>query len=174
MEDIALWVVGWTVICLIVFFIGHVFYCRIVGQPPNQSPQKALVRILLGFNFVLLIGMLAIVIVNNASLLGAITSLGYSLILFNCAGYAYFHVFNMSETARRIRILLHLYQHGSMTDREIAELYSPTNMVQVRLARLQKMGVLSRKQDGLFVVSSLFFLGLARFFHFFRKLLGFR
>jgi len=49
--------------------------------------------------------------------------------------HIYFHVFNMSETARRIRILVDLAQGKSTT-----EVYDDTSMVRVRIERLRGLG----------------------------------
>lgn len=52
------------------------------------------------------------------------------------SGHVYFHIFNMSETARRIRILLKLKQGKSVT---ISESYSSQEMIAVRLKRLVEL-----------------------------------
>lgn len=48
--------------------------------------------------------------------------------------HIYFHVFNMSETARRIKLLTQIYQRKSPA----AEDYSPRRLVEIRLERLMQ------------------------------------
>lgn len=79
----------------------------------------------------------------------------------------------MSETARRIRILLYLRESGSMTMEELAKLYSSQNMIKIRLERLQKMGMICHDQDGNYQVKNNIAVMIAYLFHVIRKLLGF-
>ncbi len=66
--------------------------------------------------------------------------LAFSGIVYNGIAYAYFHVFNMSETARRIHILLHVLTHNGVNAESLSENYLPRSMASVRLDRLEKMG----------------------------------
>ena len=66
---------------------------------------------------------------------------GSAELLFSLFGGAllahiYFHIFNMSETARRIRLLIEI-KEGSETP--LAETYTPENMISIRLARLREL-----------------------------------
>lgn len=65
-----------------------------------------------------------------------ISSLFYSLVIVCSLGYIYFHVFNTSETARRIRILHEISDFGSLSSSEIHELYDHDDIVDIRLKRL--------------------------------------
>lgn len=60
----------------------------------------------------------------------------YAFITFPLIGYCYFHLFNMSETARRIRILSELYAHQNLTKEEISSRYTFHEMFEIRLGRL--------------------------------------
>jgi hypothetical protein len=60
----------------------------------------------------------------------------YVAVVYTCLAYAYFHLFNMSETARRIRILRELHAAGSLTAEEISRLYSGAAVIEVRFDRL--------------------------------------
>jgi hypothetical protein len=60
----------------------------------------------------------------------------YGALVYACLAYSYFHVFNMSETARRIRILSELYLAGPLSGREISRLYSGEGLLEARLDRL--------------------------------------
>lgn len=55
----------------------------------------------------------------------------------------YFHLFNMGETARRVRILGEILRRGSMTEEEIGSAYSGEDIVSLRLDRLVGTGQLS-------------------------------
>ena len=74
--------------------------------------------------------------------LGMIYALGDTFgsklfVAFCCAALAhvYFHVFNMSETARRIRILVSIKEEGRMP----MDVDAAKNAIQIRLARLRDL-----------------------------------
>jgi hypothetical protein len=55
--------------------------------------------------------------------------------------YSYFHFFNMSETARRMRLMIELYlSPNGLTPRELMSRYSAEEVVEVRLGRLLSIG----------------------------------
>jgi hypothetical protein len=64
--------------------------------------------------------------------------------------HLYFHVFNMSETARRIRILVEWKMCGRATDG-----YDTQAMVRVRIQRLVDLGQISLRGDRYLVRPSL-------------------
>lgn len=66
----------------------------------------------------------------------------YSLMVFNLLGYSYFHVFNMSETARRIRLLTELAASGPIRKEGLSSIYSEQSMFDVRIVRLKSLGQL--------------------------------
>lgn len=68
----------------------------------------------------------------------------YALIVYNLFSYSYFHVFNMSETARRIRILYEIYRAGSLNAEDIPAIYSPKGMLDNRVSRLLTLGQIKR------------------------------
>ena len=64
-----------------------------------------------------------------------------ALVVYCCAGYTYFHLNNMGETARRVRLVIELLkQPEGMTYREITELYNSSTQVERRIARLLSTG----------------------------------
>ena len=77
----------------------------------------------------------------------ALTKVFYFLIVYNALGYSYFHLFNMSETARRIRILCEIDEFGALDFTELAGRYGGREMIAVRLERLVAMGQLVRQGD---------------------------
>jgi len=72
----------------------------------------------------------------------------FSLVLGLLFAHVYFHIFNMSETARRIHILVGLRLGDSLSHR--GESYSPAQLTGIRLNRLRQLGVI-RPVNGKFV-----------------------
>ena len=81
----------------------------------------------------------------------------YCLIVYNALAYVYFHLFNMSETARRIRILCEIDSVGSLTGEEIAAKYSTYDMLSVRIERLIAMRQLTRRGNRYLLKNPLFY-----------------
>jgi hypothetical protein len=71
----------------------------------------------------------------------------YAVLVFGSIGYAYFHVFNMSETARRIRILYEIHRSGSLSEEQILSQYRTPYLIQVRLKRLEETFQLERRGE---------------------------
>lgn len=61
----------------------------------------------------------------------------FALLVAGLLAHVYFHLFNMSETARRIRLLLELREGFEPA---LVETYTPRKMISVRLARLREIG----------------------------------
>lgn len=100
------------------------------------------------------------------------TGAAYDFIVYSCIGYAYFHVFNMSETARRIRILREVYRAGSLTAERIVELYSASDVIDVRIQRLLQTRQIERRGERYVVIGrALYYVSL--FVQAWRSLLGF-
>jgi hypothetical protein len=76
-----------------------------------------------------------------------LANLFYFLIVYNALGYSYFHLFNMSETARRIRILCEIDEFGTLDSTELAGRYGGREMIAARLERLVALGQLVRQGD---------------------------
>jgi hypothetical protein len=68
---------------------------------------------------------------------------GYCALVYAAFAYTYFHFFNMSESARRIRILHEIHKAGSLTGGDIRSLYRSSDIIHVRLQRLVAMKALS-------------------------------
>jgi hypothetical protein len=63
----------------------------------------------------------------------------YGFVVYAALAYSYFHIFNMSETARRIRILYEIQRSKRLKISEIASLYNADDMLNSRIARLLSM-----------------------------------
>jgi len=67
----------------------------------------------------------------------------YPFLVAILSGHVYFHIFNMSETARRIRILLKIKKGESVLP---TEHYSSRQMIEIRLKRLVDLKQISLKE----------------------------
>lgn len=76
----------------------------------------------------------------------AVSSVTYCVLVYACTGSTYFHLVNMSETARRIHLLALLHERGPLRPAEVASAYSEDGILDLRLQRLVRLGALS--QDG--------------------------
>lgn len=134
----------------ILVLILHILLLRLLKAP---SPQLiAVFAVLLGYP-----SMAAIVwwaslrhISMGLELLAACL---YGVLVYGSLSYAYFHLFNMGETARRFRILYELKARGKMTSAEIDARYSPQSMLTVRLERLLASGQLEQREGRYFLRS---------------------
>lgn len=77
----------------------------------------------------------------------------YAFIVYTGIAYIYFHLFNTSETARRIRLIYQIYQAGSLPVKEIPHLYNVHTIVELRLQRLVETKHL-RLNDGAYTLES--------------------
>lgn len=95
----------------------------------------------------------------------------YSAVVYLMLAYSYFHLFNMSETARRIRILYELSRTGGMEVPELESRYDPLDLVAVRMERLVSMGQVAVK-DGRYVIRGGLLLHAARLLALWGRVLG--
>lgn len=87
--------------------------------------------ILLGF----MSGMAGYLIISGTDITG--------LCVYGLLGYCYFHFINMGQTARRIRVLIELYNAPSgLSAEELLGRYDATEVVRKRLDRLTSNGQL--------------------------------
>lgn len=71
----------------------------------------------------------------------------YLFLLYSFAAYTYFHVFNMSETSRRIRMLRKIGTTPNADLNSLKDLYNAEDMVNVRLDRLVALGQIRRSDS---------------------------
>lgn len=89
--------------------------------------------------------------------------LASNLVIYTLIGYCYFHFVNMSETARRIRILTELTEaREGLSLREILERYNSRDIIDRRLDRLVNNGQL-KCENGRYYIGNLTVLMMARF-----------
>jgi hypothetical protein len=98
--------------------------------------------------------------------------LAYDVLVCACASYAYFHLFNMSETARRVRILLEVSYRGGVEESELRRMYSDAEVVDKRLKRMIDMGAIELR-SGRYVVTGRLLYFAARVLDAWRRVLGY-
>jgi len=81
-----------------------------------------------------------------------VTASVYCFVVCSSVAYTYFHFFNTSETARRIRILYEIYRTGMLHLSDILGLYRTIDVISLRLERLLAMNQLSF-EDGCYRIS---------------------
>lgn len=115
--------------------IAHGLVERFVLPRRNDlSPQVVLVKLALALDVVLM-GAVVLATQDGGEVASCIV---YSQIFFNAYAYAYFHVFNLSETGRRIKMLIALgSSEGQCAGTD--DTYSPREMIAMRLVRLEQM-----------------------------------
>lgn len=158
--------------CAVALGVAHVLLSRrqAAGRRP-VSPQASLARLILMSNVPALAGAAVIAWHEARPPVETVPMLVFSGIVYNGIAYAYFHVFNMSETARRIRILLHVLIHNDVNAGNLRDDYSPRDMVAVRLDRLEQMGQVARGTDGGYRIAGRVLLSAARVIRFWRRML---
>ncbi|TAN45268.1 MAG: hypothetical protein EPN22_04550 [Nitrospirae bacterium] len=97
----------------------------------------------------------------------------YSAIVYGAIAYVYFHFFNMSETARRIRIMYEVYQAKSICCDKITDIYKTTDIISIRLRRMTDMKQL-RLSQGYYSVNSRVLYCAALLVKLWRSMLGFK
>lgn len=152
----------------IIVFLIHALIIRFVK---DERPQlTAIISALIG-NIPILIICLTHISNNQIIAIEKITIVIYTLITYNSLAYVYFHVFNMSETARRVRILIELRKAGRIGRQDIFKQYSSDDIVDVRLDRLLSLKQL-RVDGGIYRVDRRFLLFAAKAYSMWVSLLG--
>ena len=96
----------------------------------------------------------------------------HALIIYNALSYSYFHIFNMSETARRIRILNEIDKAKQLKASDVAFIYNADDMLKVRLERLMAMHQIKKIGDRYLLDQNLLYI-VAKIVADCRNLLGF-
>ena len=152
----------------------HIVACRLVSKRGGfKSPQMFLIKFVLFMNVPLFLGTILIARIELRSISDLISMLLFGALVFNLLSYVYFHIFNMSETARRIRIILHLFKNGLSHIDELKYDYNPNDMVNSRLERLLNMNEITLDKYGRYHISSRAFIYVASFFKWVRSIIGF-
>jgi len=102
-----------------------------------------------------------------------VTTIVYVTATYGALAYTYFHFFNMSETARRIRILCAIHRAGSLGPDELTGIYRAPDIVALRLQRLVALRQL-KCEAGRYTLDRKLLYRAARIVLAWRGLLGFR
>ena len=130
----------------LVMLLVHAAWCRV--RPTGAAQALAVQAIALSaLPEALLIGGLALR-QGHVPLGNMVAGAVYSLVVFGALAVVYFHAFNMSLTARRIRILCELQRAGSMDRAQLAAVYAAEQVLEVRIARLLQTGQIEPAPKG--------------------------
>lgn len=152
----------------------HVAFARLFSVlRPGVSNQKVCIQSIIAGNVPVLALVWYLVCAGQGPcLLSLAPTIIYTLIVYNALGYSYFHVFNMSETARRIRILYDLSSGRTMDiDSVVGSYYDTGDILNVRLERLVKMGQL-RVEGGRYRLAGRMLLYATKVMVFWGRLIG--
>lgn len=94
----------------------------------------------------------------------------YAFIVYTAFAYSYFHFFNMSETARRIKILSCLFLSGPTSIAVLKEKYTLDQQIENRLERLLALRQV-KKIGGRYVIRNRFLWRIALIVMKFREIL---
>lgn len=137
------------IFCLLVNLLIQVLSFRIASE------KRLLNSIFLGF-FAGFCGLLTIEILYlslfNSLFQYKLASGITNMIIYVFLGYCYFHFVGLSETARRIRMLIELYQSkGGLTLDEILSRYNAGEILEKRISRLISNGQLIFRDGKYFI-----------------------
>jgi len=150
------------------FVIGHALLIRGISLLKlDLSNQKMLMIYSVLFNIPLVL--VYFVMGSDLNLNNVI----YILIVINSFIYFYFHFFNMSETARRIKILVGIYKNKIKTVSDISKHYNYDETLDVRLERLKQLSQIQMVQNSKYVLKSKFFYNISKVIMLFRRLFCF-
>lgn len=89
----------------------------------------------------------------------------YLFLIYSFSAYTYFHVFNMSETSRRVRMISAIGRTGShLKTADLDDLYDDKAMIEARLQRLVALGQIT-EQNGMFYPKGKLFTRTATCFY---------
>ncbi|MFH1306019.1 MAG: hypothetical protein ABIH74_06435 [Candidatus Omnitrophota bacterium] len=136
-------------------FFTHVAVERIISKKKEgDSPLIRAMKCALFGNIPVLLAAMALTAKGAPAGYSSAVILVYVFLVYNAMAYSYCHVFNMGDTARRIRILHELDRAGGRIARdELDKRYGIRNMLDARLERLVSMRQIT-EHGGRFVISS--------------------
>ncbi len=141
-------------------FLIHIIFVRICGlfKQPSFRQHGVIASHILGFLPLCLIFYFRIVRFQIYDPSEILWSGIYLFLIYSLFGYVYFHLFNMSETARRVRILAEINKTGIFKKEDLIERYLPSDMISNRLERLVALGELKLLGDRYLIGRGIFIL----------------
>ncbi|MES2509943.1 MAG: hypothetical protein V4625_08440 [Pseudomonadota bacterium] len=164
MNDIKGLTLACTVVTCVVLLGSHALMARLwLARYPATSPQKATALLGLALNVPLVVAIVGCGVWAKASSAELGLALLYATLAFNSVAYSYFHFFNLSETGRRIRMLLQLLEGDRIgtSDSGSTSMYGGRAMVSQRLVRLLQMGQID-ETGGRYRITGQFLLNSAK------------
>jgi hypothetical protein len=149
---------------LVLAHIGTARFGRTSGER-----QISLIKLMLYLNFGIVGIVVALTLSGEWSRSEIVAAAVYLFLSVNAFSYAYFHIFNMSETARRIRILGALYDNPGQHEDQIRSAYSPEEMIRKRIERLAIMGEIRQGVEGKYEINRNRLLIVAKIFRLLRS-----
>ena len=141
-------------------FFGHIVYFRSLNK--NNKGGSRQIQFM-KFSLALIIIFIVVVYFNlDISDLSYVYLLG----LWILTSYFIFHIFNLSQTGRRIRLLINILRHGSTRTSQEDGL---TEVVERRINRLLEMEQIRETNDG-YSIKSKTFLSIGLFLFHFKRL----
>jgi hypothetical protein len=157
--------IGVLLIYPLILMLVHVIFLRL-SRKPVLSRQKQLVRIILIMDGIMLVVSLVVMRFDAFFIL-------YGFLVINAFAYAYFHFFNMSETARRIKLLVGIRKNRIKYLQDIRQVYRYDQSLIIRLERLEQLSQIRQKTPDQYVLKGRLLYRIANVVFLFRKMLGF-
>jgi hypothetical protein len=133
--------------------------------------QRDLIKLIFYFNGLIVLCVTLLEVLEVLAPGEILPATVFVVLCFNAFSYAYFHVFNMSETARRIKVLRQLYQQPGQFETELGGEYSPREMIENRLHRLVSLGEIKIDDDSTVELKRRRLLRIAKMFKSLRKVI---
>lgn len=144
----------------VLILVLHIVTSRTVRYFKWQAPTQklALVCIVLG-NFPM--GLLVwFFVLRHLDLVDQFWGAVYCILVYNALGHVYFHLFNMTETSIRVRLLREI-DVQEQTIEEVIGRYDPSNSVGVRMQRLEDIGVVKQSNGRYYLQTQwLYYVGI--------------
>lgn len=143
----------------VIILLLHIILSRVALASGMKRPPQfiCVIAVLFGniFFFILLLFLCFNVPGTNDTISAPViaSSILYAFIVYNLIGYTYFHIYNMSETARRVRILYDINSKGRLKKADIEKLYHKGDMVAMRVERLLGLRQIKEK-SGAYVLDN--------------------
>lgn len=153
-------------------FLIHIFLVRILGlfKNPFLRQKGAVLSCTCGYIFtsILFVYFEKYADLKNSAQL--FYSGFYLFFVYTIFTYVYFHIFNLSETARRIKMLMECEKSSGLTKEQLLDKYSYGDMISNRLKRLLALGIL-KTSDGKYITAAKTLLYIAKLAFSFRKVI---
>lgn len=94
----------------------------------------------------------------------------YLFLIYSFTAYTYFHVFNMSETGRRIRMIFAIGFQKARNISDLEKIFNDSDMIDVRIKRLESLRQITQK-NGRYYSASIIFVFIALILYYWASLM---